>query len=315
MPPLVSQNIFPSSSNPRIFSTFQLKNNCKHHLKPHRFQYKLPQKQFSNSYLNMFNHAAKLIKFKSAHQRISTLNAVYDSGEAFESKKESIDTIKFESLLYFIEFVCLVSSIAVSVCYLVNYGGLKVGGKVVFGWLGNGVMVWQWVVLVVGFVVGTVIRRRQWMRICNVNIRGRREGEVVSLVDRIEKLEEDLRNSTTIVRVLSRQLEKLGIRFRIHKKALKEPISETAALAQKNSEATRALTEQGDHLEQELGEIQKVLMAMQEQQRKQLELILAIAKSGNLLESKKEPIRHQGPTPAAPNLAADGAPLLEFNQQ
>lgn len=38
---------------------------------------------------------------------------------------------------------------------------------------------------------------------------------------------------------------------------------QTAALAQKNSEATRALAEQEDILEKELGEIQKVLLAMQ----------------------------------------------------
>lgn len=39
--------------------------------------------------------------------------------------------------------------------------------------------------------------------------------------------------------------------------------TKTAALAQKNSEATRALAVQGDILEKELGEIQKVLLAMQ----------------------------------------------------
>lgn len=38
---------------------------------------------------------------------------------------------------------------------------------------------------------------------------------------------------------------------------------QTAALAQKNSEATRALAMQEDILEKELGEIQKVLLAMQ----------------------------------------------------
>lgn len=37
----------------------------------------------------------------------------------------------------------------------------------------------------------------------------------------------------------------------------------TAALAQKNSEATRALAAQEDTLEKELCEIQKVLLAMQ----------------------------------------------------
>ncbi|TQD79458.1 hypothetical protein C1H46_034977 [Malus baccata] len=40
-------------------------------------------------------------------------------------------------------------------------------------------------------------------------------------------------------------------------------ISVTTALAQKNSEATQALAAQEDILEKELGEIQKVLLAMQ----------------------------------------------------
>ncbi|KAG2305575.1 hypothetical protein Bca52824_034226 [Brassica carinata] len=115
------------------------------------------------------------------------------------------------------------------------------------------------------------------MRIC--------KGEGTNLIRRLEKLEEDLKTSTTIVRVLSRHLEKLGIRFRVTRKALKEPISETAALAQKNSEATRVLAAQQEILEKELGEIQKVLLAMQDQQRKQLELILTIAKNGKLFEN------------------------------
>ncbi|EEF29499.1 hypothetical protein RCOM_0038200 [Ricinus communis] len=67
----------------------------------------------------------------------------------------------------------------------------------------------------------------------------------------------------------------------------------TAALAQKNSEATRALAMQEDILEKELGEIQKVLLAMQEQQQKQLELILAVGKSGKLWESRQEPSQQQ----------------------
>ncbi|KAM7529306.1 hypothetical protein LguiB_032716 [Lonicera macranthoides] len=68
-----------------------------------------------------------------------------------------------------------------------------------------------------------------------------------------------------------------------------ETVSETktAALVQKNSEATRALAAQEDHLEKELGEIQKVLLAMQEQQQKQLDLILAIGKNGNLWEDRR----------------------------
>ena len=46
------------------------------------------------------------------------------------------------------------------------------------------------------------------------------------MLDRVEKLEEDFTNSVTIIWVLSRQLEKLGIHFWVLSKALKEPIAE-----------------------------------------------------------------------------------------
>lgn len=142
--------------------------------------------------------------------------------------------------------------------------------------------------LVGGVAIGSWIRRRQWRRICRQTSSNNGGIVEVNFLERIEKLEEDLRSSTTIIRVLSRQLEKLGIRFRVTRKSLKEPIAETAALAQKNSEATRALAAQEDILEKELGEIQKVLLAMQEQQHKQLELILAVGKAGKLWDSKRE---------------------------
>jgi len=84
---------------------------------------------------------------------------------------------------------------------------------------------WGMVVMVSGVVIGAWIRRRQWWRVSRETGReGRRES--LNLVGRIEKLEEDLRSSATIIRVLSRQLEKLGIRFRVTRKALKEPIAE-----------------------------------------------------------------------------------------
>lgn len=152
-------------------------------------------------------------------------------------------------------------------------------------WLGNRVFVWQVVALAGGAVIGAWIRRRQWRRICREEDKA--GGRDFNLVERIEKLEEDLRSSTTIIRVLSRQLEKLGIRFRVTRRSLKDPIAETAALAQKNSEATRALAVHEDILENELGEIQKVLLAMQDQQQKQLELILAIG-SKRVANQKQE---------------------------
>ncbi|KAJ6353706.1 hypothetical protein OIU76_002680 [Salix suchowensis] len=79
--------------------------------------------------------------------------------------------------------------------------------------------------MVSGVVIGAWIRRRQWWRICRETGREGGRGSL-NLAGRIEKLEEDMRSSATIIRVLSRQLEKLGIRFRVTRKALKEPIVE-----------------------------------------------------------------------------------------
>lgn len=77
----------------------------------------------------------------------------------------------------------------------------------------------------VGVLAGAWIRRRQWREtLLTGGFTG--SDSVVYLLERIEKLEEDVRSSATVVRVLSRQLEKLGIRFRLTRKAIKEPITE-----------------------------------------------------------------------------------------
>lgn len=76
----------------------------------------------------------------------------------------------------------------------------------------------------VGVLAGAWIRRRQREMVLSGGFTG--SDSVVYLLERIEKLEEDVRSSATVVRVLSRQLEKLGIRFRLTRKAIKEPITE-----------------------------------------------------------------------------------------
>nr|GMC63946.1 ATP synthase subunit B 1 like [Ipomoea batatas] len=219
----------------------------------------------------------------------------------------------FDAFLSVLEFICLASSAAVSIALAVN--------SWFFGRFGNRVLVGQCVVLVGGMAIGAVIRRRQWRRICNAEFSrpGGGQGSTagVNLVERIEKLEEDMRSSTTIIRVLSRQLEKLGTRFRVTRRNLKDPITETAALAQKNSEATRELAVQGEVLEKELGEIQKVLLAMQDQQQKQLELILAIGKTSKLWDNKQGPSQDHSENRNAPNTTSsvvDGAPKMRLNQ-
>lgn len=248
------------------------------------------------------------IEFLQCHQwKVKS----FDSEGTVNGQVSAEYEFNFDGFLSILEFLCLLSSAVVAIGFAVNcwfLGSQK--------WLGNRVLAAQCVVLVGGVIIGSVIRRRQWRRICmNKFSRSGSDLKGVNLLERIEKVEEDLRSSATIIRVLSRQLEKLGIRFRVTRKTLKDPITEAAMLAQKNSEATRALALQGERLEKELGEIQKVLLAMQDQQHKQLELILAIGKTGKLFENKRG--LSQDPnkkTNDVSNTAADGFPQLGVNQ-
>lgn len=248
------------------------------------------------------------IEFLQCHQwKVKS----FDSEGTVNGQVSAEYEFNFDGFLSILEFLCLLSSAVVAIGFAVNswvLGSQK--------WLGNRVLAAQCVVLVGGVIIGSVIRKRQWSRICmNKFSRSGSDLKGVNLLERIEKVEEDLRSSATIIRVLTRQLEKLGIRFRVTRKTLKDPITEAAMLAQKNSEATRALALQGERLEKELGEIQKVLLAMQDQQHKQLELILAIGKTGKLFENKRG--LSQDPnkkTNDVSNTAADGFPQLGVNQ-
>lgn len=209
----------------------------------------------------------------------------FSSGKSIDgaSQREMPGELSLDAVLSMIEILFIVPPAIYSIGYIISFF-LPGAVKPLRASIGSKFFAGQFLLLVGSVAIGSLIRRRQWRRICRKSERG----VGVDLLARIEKVEEDLRSSATIVRVLSRQLEKLGIRFRVTRKALKEPITQTAALAQKNSEATRALALHEDILEKELGEIQKVLLAMQEQQQKQLELILAIGKAGRLFESKRD---------------------------
>lgn len=134
------------------------------------------------------------------------------------------DNFNLDSLLSISEVLCLFSSSVIAIGFAVYYGifGLK---NSLFGLIGSRVLACGVVSLVCGVWIGAIIRRRQWRRVCGETVRA--EGrESVNLVGRIEKLEEDMKSSATILRVLSRQLEKLGVRFRVTRKALKDPITE-----------------------------------------------------------------------------------------
>nr|CAB3481193.1 unnamed protein product [Digitaria exilis] len=128
--------------------------------------------------------------------------------------------------------------------------------------LGGGkLLVLQYLLLVGAVAIGSLIRRRQsgWLRPAG----GAAEGLGVGLVERVDKVEDSVRGMVAAVGVLSRIVEKLGVRFRVLRRTLRDSISETATLAQKNSEATRILAAQEHLLEKEIGAIQKVLCAMQ----------------------------------------------------
>ncbi|KAJ7945422.1 Transmembrane protein [Quillaja saponaria] len=273
---LTSQNLF--SDSPSRFSLYFSRNPSR------SFPIALSQHLSKPAHLHILKlkslNSQNLCSFKF-HRHLSHLK-VYESEGVI--RRDAIGDFNFDYILSFSEFFCLFSSAMVSVCFAVN-SVVPSSKREFFIGIGNRVFPWGILMLVGGVVIGAWIRRRQWRRVCRETAKG---GLEVNLLERIEKLEEDLRSSATIIRVLSRQIEKLGIRFRVTRKALKEPIAETAALAQKNSEATRALAMQEDILEKELGEIQKVLLAMQEQQQKQLELILAIGKTSKLRESGRE---------------------------
>ncbi|XP_010443187.1 PREDICTED: uncharacterized protein LOC104726099 isoform X2 [Camelina sativa] len=138
----------------------------------------------------------------------------YEGSSSTDLEDANSDGFDLGSFVSFAEALCILSSAVLSVVLAVNY--------VVVGEIGKKVLSLGFVGLVGSVATGLWLRRRQWMRIC----KGARESEGTNLIRRLEKLEEDLKSSTTIVRVLSRHLEKLGIQFRVTRKALKEPISE-----------------------------------------------------------------------------------------
>lgn len=232
--------------------------------------------------------------------RQRSANRGFDGGREVESG----NTIDVDRLLAIAEVACLAPSLVLSVGFAVQSVIPKPQNVT---WLSssapvnkfvNVYLTWQILPLLGALIIGVIIRTRQWQRLTAGGPKDRvnSDGSEFSLIQRIKKLEEDVGSSVTIIRVLSRQLEKLGVRFRVTRQTLRDPINETAALAQKTSEAIRVLELQEDVLQKELRGIQHILLAMQEQQQKQLELILALGKAARLqkgaaysVESTKKP--------------------------
>ncbi|XP_044432352.1 uncharacterized protein [Triticum aestivum] len=238
-----------------------------------------------------------------------------------------------DALLSGAELLCLAPPAICSAVCAVRLIVARGGSVKPFAAVASGRMfVLQYVLLVGAVAVGVLVRRKQWERLCRVGAGGSASATGgVDLVGRVEKVEESVRVVLAAVVVLSRTVEKLGVRFRVLRRTVTDPISEshiciymfrkvlnismattfnalvipgplnatrdqfkeshlppglTATLAEKNSEATRILAAQGNLLEKEIGSIQKVLYAMQEQQEKQLELILAIGEASRILDEQ-----------------------------
>jgi hypothetical protein len=119
------------------------------------------------------------------------------------------------------EFLCIVPPVLYSITYFIGLFVPKVA-KLMRVSSTSKLFVSQYFLLLGAVVIGSLIRWRQWQRLCFVNYRG----TSVDLISRIERVEDDLKNSSRISSLLSRQLEKLGIRFRVTKQALKDPLSE-----------------------------------------------------------------------------------------
>lgn len=172
-------------------------------------------------------------RFSASQSRLFAAARINDSfQEAYGASQQQANGngnggANLDAFLSVIEFISIASSAAVCV-YAAVRCGLQRGGCL--GWLGRRVLVWQCVVLVSGLAAGAALRRRQWRRICGVGLSRGAAPPAANLLERVEKLEEDLRSAATIVQALSRRLEKLGIRFRLTRKALKEPIAEVIFL-------------------------------------------------------------------------------------
>lgn len=139
--------------------------------------------------------------------------------------------------------------------------------------------IWQSFFLIAALIINAILRARQWQG------RGYSRNSTSKLViansnveERVQKLEEDTASVVTIIRVLSKQLEKLAVRFRVTRQTLRDPIQETALLAQRTSESVNVLAARENDLEKSLEEIHHVLLGMQENQTKQLALISTLGK-------------------------------------
>ncbi|KAL2629276.1 hypothetical protein R1flu_013962 [Riccia fluitans] len=167
---------------------------------------------------------------------------------------------------------------------------------------------WQVPALCGALVINAVLRTMQMRSSSNKTERKWEENSIKDFTvdQRIGKLEDDMQSLESIAQMLSRHLEKLGVRFRLTRRTLQDPIQETATLALKTSELVSALASREDTLEAELHETRKelrktqhLLVSLQESQEKQLELLVTAMtktlKSQRVLGERLSKHSEQGP--------------------
>ncbi|EFJ21898.1 hypothetical protein SELMODRAFT_417213 [Selaginella moellendorffii] len=132
---------------------------------------------------------------------------------------------------------------------------------------------WQLVPLWLALLINIILRSVQ----PQPRERILKESSNLALAQRVASLEHDFLGSVTLIRALTRQLEKLGVRVQVTKRTLQDPIHQTAKLAADMASAVKALSHRETLLEEELKETRSALMAIQDQQAKQLELISLLA--------------------------------------
>lgn len=134
------------------------------------------------------------------------------------------DSFNLDAILSVAEVLCIAPPVVFLIGCALNWA--LSGSRETFQVsLMNKFLLWHFVLLVGAVIIGAVVRRRQW-RIYVDSSSSAGADTRFNLVERVERLEEDIQSSETTIRVLLRQLEKLGIRFRVTRRNLREPFVE-----------------------------------------------------------------------------------------
>eukprot|EP00897_Mesotaenium_endlicherianum_P008928 jgi/Mesen1/8063/ME000432S07354 len=178
---------------------------------------------------------------------------------------------------------------------------------------------WQIVPLCAALLIDAVLRIMSWRggglagRERVVESRGERAPPAGQ--QRMAEMEEHVGTTVRLLRAMSRQMEKLGVRFRVARRTLRDSLKETAGLAGQTAGIVEILAARSERLEKELAGTQQVLLATQlrvfsdallSSQRSQVALEHRLA----ALETKRpEGASLHAPSPSPPSSASPPPPV------